>query len=78
LWSRDQISSWSDYTNPFKELEDAFNNTPLVNISTQDITVNVPMLSSEDITSYISMSQSWINRQTEILEDWQYFFESLI
>ena len=78
LWSRDQISSWSDYTNPFKELENAFSEIPLVNISTQDITVNVPMLTSEDITSYISMSQSWINRQTEILEDWQYFFESLI
>ena len=78
LLSREQISSRSEYTNPFKQLEDAFSETPLINISTQDITVNVPMITSEDITSYISMSQSWVDRQMEILEDWQFFFESVI
>ncbi|MBO4515900.1 hypothetical protein J5751_00230 [bacterium] len=65
--SRDQISSWSDYTNPFDKLAEAFSETPLINISTQDITVNVPMLTSDDITSYVSMSQTWVNRQSEIL-----------
>lgn len=78
LLSKEQISSWSNFANPFKELEDQFSQTPLININTQDIMVNVPMITSEDITSYISMSQSWVNRQKEILEDWQIFFESVI
>ncbi len=78
LMSRDQVSSWSEYTNPFEQLEELFSETPLVNISTQDITIDVPMISSEDVTSYISMSQSWMNRQTEILADWQNFFTALV
>ena len=78
LWSREQISSRSEYTNPFEELANAFNDTPLVNISTKDYTVNVPLLSSEDITSYLSMSSSWINRQTEIMDDWKDFFSAVI
>lgn len=78
LPSRWQVSSLSDYTNPFDKLSEVFKDTPLVNISTQDITVDVPMLSSEDITSYISMSQSRINRQTEILWEWKNFFTSII
>ena len=55
LISRDQISNLSQYTNPFDKLAEAFSETPLINISTQDITVNVPMLTSEDITSYVRM-----------------------
>ena len=78
LLSREQISSRSEYTNPFEELADAFNDTPLVNISTKNYTVNVPILSSEDITSYLSMSSSWINRQTEIMEEWKEFFSAII
>lgn len=78
LLSREQVSSRSEYTNPFEELADAFNDTPLVNISTKDYTVNVPLLSSEDITSYLSMSSSWINRQTEIMDEWKDFFSAVI
>ena len=78
LLSREQISSRSEYTNPFEELADAFNETPLVNISTKDYTVNIPLLSSEDITSYLSMSSSWINRQTEIMKEWKDFFTAII
>jgi hypothetical protein len=78
LLSREQISSRSEYTNPFEELADVFNETPLVNISTKDYTVNIPLLSSEDITSYLSMSSSWINRQTEIMKEWKDFFTAII
>ena len=78
LASRDQVSSRSEYDNPFKALEEAFSETPLINISTQDITVNIPMIASEDITSYISMSQSWMDRQMKILEEWQEFFKAFI
>ena len=78
LLSRQQISSRSEYTNPFKELAEAFNDTPLVNISTKTYTINVPILSSEDITSYLSMSNSWINRQTQIMEEWKEFFAAII
>lgn len=76
--SREQISSWSDYTNPFEKLAEVFSETPLLNISTQDITVNIPMLTSEDITSYVSMSQSRVNRQSEILSDWEEFFKWIV
>ena len=78
LLSREQVSSRSEYANPLNNLADAFNETPLVNIHTRDITVDIPMLTTEDITSYISLSQSRMSRQWEILEDWKDFFTSLI
>lgn len=55
--------------NPFKEIEKLFEQTPLVNINTQDVVVNVPMLYSEDITRYEAQLQSWIERNKQTAAD---------
>lgn len=78
--SKAQMNTISNsiYANPFKQLSEIFKETPLVNISTQNIVINVPMISSEDITAYISMSQSRVDRQQEIIDEWKEFFSALI
>jgi len=71
--SREQISnaSESNFANPLAFLEKAFEDVPLINISTEDVVVNVPMITSDDIISYIATSQNWLTRQQQILEEWK-------
>ena len=52
--------------NPFDELAKLFEQTPLININTRDIQVQVPMLYAEDIARYESQLKTWIDRNTEI------------
>lgn len=78
--SRDQIANWWDslYANPFEQLRELFNDSPLVNIKTKNIYVTVPMVTSDDISAYISLSQNWIDKQERILKDRQRFFSDVI
>jgi hypothetical protein len=71
--SREEISSASEsnFANPLDFLETAFQDVPLINITTEDVVVNVPMITSDDIISYIATSQNWLNRQQQILEEWK-------
>jgi hypothetical protein len=40
------------WVNPFKELEELFNQTDLINITTQNIPIRVPWIYNEDIEAY--------------------------
>jgi hypothetical protein len=66
--------SKSNFANPLEALEVLFEDVPLIDMTTQDITVQIPLISSEDIVSYASMSQNWINKQKKILEEWRDLF----
>lgn len=55
--------------NPFKTIEKLFEQTPLINITTQDVAVNVPMIYSEDITRYEAHLKSWIERNKQVATD---------
>ena len=80
LISRDQIANWWDslYANPFEQLRELFNDSPLVNIRTKNIYVTVPMVTSDDISAYISLSENWIDKQERILKDRQRFFSDVL
>jgi gas vesicle protein len=55
-----------------------FEEIPLVNIRTENITIKVPMISSEDITAYTSMSRNRITQQEKVLQEWFDLFKSMI
>jgi len=59
-------------------MEAMFEEVPLINLRTENINVKVPMISSEDITAYTSMSKNWINKQQKILEERTSFFAAMI
>ncbi|HCB52026.1 TPA: hypothetical protein DEP21_05710 [Patescibacteria group bacterium] len=40
--------------NPFETLEDMFQQIPLLDLHSRDVNIKVPMISSENILSYIS------------------------
>jgi len=80
LLSREQITNLSEtaFANPFDKMVAMFEEVPLINLRTENITVTVPMISSEDITSYVSMSKNWIAQQEKILEEWMNLFKAMI
>lgn len=47
-----------------------FEQTPLININTQDVVVNIPMIYSEDITRYEAQLKSRIERNKVTSQDW--------
>jgi hypothetical protein len=57
--------------NPFDELAKLFEQTPLIRINTVDVPVQIPMIYAEDITKYESYLKTWIQRNNDILKDWQ-------
>lgn len=47
-----------------------FKEVPLINLSTKDINVKIPSLTSEDITKYGSYLKSRLGKNQQIVEDW--------
>jgi hypothetical protein len=80
LLDREQITNTSDmaFANPFEKLEVMFAEVPLINIRTENITVKVPMISSEDISSYAHMSKNWIEKQEKVLKEWEDFLGAML
>ena len=46
--------------NPFEKMQELFNSSDLVKISTKQISVKIPWIYSEDIESYISYLKTWL------------------
>lgn len=55
--------------NPFEAIQDMFKEVPLINIDTQDITIKVPALTSDDIKKYQNYLMLWIAKNGQIAED---------
>lgn len=71
LLNRSQITNMDEtlwINNPFLALEKMFEDVELINIRTENITVKIPMLTSDDISAYISMMQNWIKQQNATIE----------
>lgn len=60
----------STVSNPFESISTLFNNVPLVNIDTQNITIQVPFIYAEDITRYAAYLQTWLQKNTASLQEW--------
>ncbi|OQB42503.1 MAG: hypothetical protein BWY04_00203 [candidate division CPR1 bacterium ADurb.Bin160] len=77
--SRDQITDLSNsISNPFVALEQMFKDIDLINIQTENITVKVPMITSDDIVAYISMATEWIKQQEKVLDKRFDLFKALV
>lgn len=60
----------STIANPFESLAALLNQSNILNISLEPITVKVPMIFREDVDSYSVYIQQWLSVNQRILEDW--------
>lgn len=87
IWIKKQdlpsITTWSDInhenlenfnnaiSNPFEALANLMNESNIINISVEPITVKIPMIFSEDINEYSIYLQQWLEVNKEILNGWE-------
>lgn len=57
-------------SNPFDAIGGMFQNTPLINVNTRNINIQVPFVGQEDITRYQSYLNDWMERNQQIMQDW--------
>jgi len=78
--SKDQIRqlNLAEWANPFKELQELFNNTELVNISTQKIPIRIPRIYSDDIEAYGNYLLTWYEDNSTILNWWEATVEAAV
>lgn len=77
--SRENITDLSEtIPNPFVALEQMFKDIDLINIQTENVTVKVPMITSDDIVAYINMAQERLKKQEKVLKQRFDLFKSLI
>jgi len=75
-WRKQNIStqqlknqSQKFWQNPFEAIASMFNEVPLININTKDISVKVPAITSEDIDKYKSYIKIRLNKNEKVLND---------
>ena len=76
--SNESISDFnSKLWNPFKALASLMNESNIINISTEPLTVKVPMIFSEDINEYQFYLNQWLDENKAIVEEWATMIDSL-
>ena len=65
-------------SNPFESLASLFNESNIINISTELITVKVPMVFKEDIDAYSLYLQQWLEENERIINDWENVLRPLV
>lgn len=62
LNSREKLTTLnlSNGDNPFEKLQEFFNNKELVNLRSQNITVKIPRIPSEDLEAYANYLKTWL------------------
>ena len=68
----------AEWANPFKELQDLFNNSDLVNVTTQRIPIRIPWIYSEDIEAYKNYLLTWYEDNSTILKWWEATIEAAV
>ena len=70
--SREEVKklNLAEWANPFKELQELFNNTELVKVSTQNINIRIPRIYSEDIEAYKNYLLTWYEDNSTTLNWW--------
>lgn len=84
------ITKWSDISydnlnklnkaisNPFESLASLMNESNIINISTEPITVKIPMVFAEDINAYSLYLSQWLEVNQDIINDWKAVLEPLV
>ena len=79
-WSGITYDSMKEFnksiSNPFEALANLMNESNIINISMETINVKVPMIFKEDIDSYSLYLQMWLDRNEEILKEWESAFDT--
>ncbi|WP_213348475.1 FG-GAP repeat domain-containing protein [Candidatus Vampirococcus lugosii] len=57
-------------SNPFDAISTLFNDIPLINFETRNISIQVPMISSEEIERYLTYLNGRLDRNKGIVEEW--------
>lgn len=55
-----------------------FDQTPMINVNSRDVIVQVPMIYAEDIARYESHLKTRVDRNTEIAKDWTALTQSML
>ena len=78
--SKEQIKqlNLAEGANPFKDLQELFNNTELVSVRTQQIQIRVPWIYSEDIEAYKNYLLTWYEDNSTTLNWWIATAESAV
>jgi hypothetical protein len=53
------------------------NESNIINISTEPLTVKVPMIFSEDINEYQFYLNQWLDENKDIMQEWKTMINSL-
>ena len=79
----DPLTSWSSINrknlknfnkmiaNPFEGLASLLNESNIINITTRKMNIKIPIIFKEDIDSYEIYLMQWLDRNEEILEEWE-------
>ena len=85
-----KISDWSSInyanlkslnksiSNPFESLASLMNESNIINISTEQITVKIPMIFAEDIDAYNLYLNQRLEVNKRIINDWKVLLESFV
>lgn len=63
-------------SNPFDALASLMNESNIINISTEPITVKVPIIFQEDIDSYWLYLQQWLEVNQDRMNRWKALYEA--
>jgi hypothetical protein len=63
-------------SNPFDALASLMNESNIINISTEPITVKVPIIFQEDIDSYWLYLQQWLEVNQDRMNRWKALYET--
>ncbi len=85
-----RISEWKDnnydnlksfnnaIANPFEGLASILNESNIINISVEPVTVKVPWIFEEDINSYVFYLWQWLEVNTEIVNEWSWALNTFL
>ena len=64
--------------NPFEALSSLMNESNIINISTETLTLKIPMIFPEDINAYEIYLHQWLDINTQIVNDWRSLLETFV
>ncbi|MEF2176074.1 MAG: FG-GAP-like repeat-containing protein [Candidatus Absconditabacteria bacterium] len=59
------------FNNPFRSIQEFFEEVPLVNVETREINIQVPFISQENILKQTAYLENRVVKQKQIVNDWQ-------
>lgn len=68
-WVLNKVSD--TFNNPFRSIQEFFEEVPLIDIETREINIQVPFISQENILKQIAYLENRVVKQKQIINDWE-------